>query len=97
VEFAVAEGADLRLTFCAFAVLSALIGAHVARLNPLSTSFGGTVQSVLGRVFLVLFVPLHFELQVEKMFNMLERNMLRGAAFGRHMRRIGDGHGEDTF
>lgn len=67
------------------------VNMNVCGLDPFAAAAGGTIQAVLGRVFLVLLVPLHFELEVEKSVYMLERNMVGGAAFGGHMLRVGDG------
>lgn len=62
--------------------------------DPGAAAASWTVDSVFGGVFLVFFIPLYFEAQIEELLYVLERNVLWSAAAGRHMGRIVDGHGE---
>lgn len=100
VPLAVTEAADLGLTSAAFAILSAtsgLVKVDIGRLDPFSAAFTGAVDAVLGRVLLIFTVPLHLELDVEQLVDMLERDMISGATTGRHVLRIRDRQHEDTF
>lgn len=97
VESAITKRANFRLASRAPAIFPPLISLHIAGLDPLPTPLGRTVQPVFSRIFLVLLVPPHLEFQIEKIVDMLEWNMFRGAAFRRHVCRIGNGHGEDTL
>lgn len=74
-----------------------MVGLDFAGLDPFSAALGRAVKSVLGRVFLVLLVPAHLELQIEEIVDMFEGNVIRGTAFGWHMCWVRDGHGEDTL
>ena len=69
---------------------------HVGRLDPLATAFCGTVDAVLCRVLLILCVPQDLELVIEEVVDVFEGNVILVAAFGRHVLRVLDGHGEDA-
>lgn len=70
------------------------VGVDVRGLDPLATAFGGAVDAVVGGVFLVFLVPLHLELQVKELLDVLQGDMVAGAASRRHVRRVGYRHGE---
>ena len=96
VPFVIAETADLCLapfTNTVFAPVSgsmACIDAYVGRFDPLATTFGRTVNPVLGCEFLELSIPFDFELHVKKSVDIVQGNAFSLAAFRRHMLRIGD-------
>ena len=66
----------------------------ICRLDPFATSPCWTVNAVFGSVFLVFLVPFFLELGIEKLLDVFQRNVVLGAASGRHMLRIRDGQGE---
>jgi len=68
----------------------------VGGLDPLATAAGGAVDPVLGGIFLVLLVPLHFETEIEKFVDVFQGDVVGGAAFGWHVLRVGDGEGENA-
>jgi hypothetical protein len=73
--------------------------AHILNLfwfNPVSTPLCGTVDSIVRSVFLVLLIPLSFELYIEELLNMLEGDMIGRAAPGRHVLRVSNREGEDA-
>jgi len=72
------------------------VEVDVGRLDPLAAAAGGAVDAILGGVFLVLLIPLHFETEIEKFVDMFQGDVVGGAAFGRHVLRVGDGEGEDA-
>lgn len=94
---AIAGHAHFRPTTPALTVFSprvrsaSCVNMNIRGLDPFTAAAGGTIQPVLGRVFLILLVPFHLELEVEESVYMLERNVVGGAAFGGHMLRVGDG------
>ena len=99
MPFAVTYRAGLCSAASTFAVFAAAIGGvcvDVGRLDPFAAALGGAINTIFGGVFLVFLVPFHFEAQVKEFFNMLQRDVLLSAAFGWHMLRIGDRHGEDS-
>lgn len=68
----------------------------VGGLNPLTAAARGAVDAVFGGIFLVLLIPLHLETKIKKFIDVLQGNVVGGAAFGRHVLRIGHGEGEDA-
>jgi hypothetical protein len=96
VHLVVAQRANFCLAFRAATVLATLELVHIGRLDPLATVFRRTVEAVLCRILLILCVPQNLELIVKEVVNVFERDVVLVAAFGRHMYRILDGHGEDA-
>lgn len=102
VPFVVAEAADLCLAALAFAVFAAVIGSaicvgvDVGGFDPLAASFGGTVDSVLGGVFLVLPIPLYLEIVIKKLYDMFQWDAILGATFRWHMLWVRDRKVEDA-
>jgi hypothetical protein len=98
VPFAVAGAADFCLATAAFAKLPAgrAVGGDISGLDPLAATSGGAINAVLGGILLILAIPLHFELEIEELFDVLERDVVGGAALGGHMLRVGDGEFEDA-
>lgn len=103
VPFAIALDADFRLAPRTFAVAPAVrrpaseVLVDVVRPDPFAAAPCGTVQPVLRHVLLVLLVPAGLELGVEQPVDVLQGDMVRRAALGRHVLRVRDGHGEDAF
>lgn len=102
VPFPVAGHADLRPAPLALSVFPSTVDAaggvdvDIGGFDPFAAAFGRAVDAVLGRVFLVLLVPFHFELYVEELIDVLQGDVVASAAGGRHVRRVGDGHCEDS-
>lgn len=102
VPFPIAGHADLRSTPLALSVFPSTVDAaggldvDIGGFDPFAAPPGRAVDAVLGCVFLVLLVPFHFELYVEELVDVLEGDVVAGAAGGRHVRRVGDGHCEDS-
>lgn len=96
VPFAVAEYADLGLTFAAFPALAASGGVHadIGRVDPLAAATGRAVYAVLGGVLLVFCVPHDLELVIEETVNVSQGNGLGCAAPRRHVLRVRCGQGE---
>ena len=98
----VAGRADFGLAARTLAVFAAAVRAvrrisvNVRGLDPFATAFGWAVEPVRSGVFLVLLVPLHLELKVEELVDVLQGNVFGSAAGRRHVRRIGDRHGKDA-
>jgi hypothetical protein len=61
------------------------IHANPRRLNPLSTSFAWTVESICCGIFLVFLVPQNLELVVEQALSVLQWNVFGGATSWRHV------------
>ena len=96
MELVVAQSTHTGLASRTTAILAALKFVHVGRLNPLAAASGGTIQTVLCRVFLISLIPEHLELVVKQVVDVLERDVIGTTAFGRHVLRILDGHVEDA-
>ena len=102
VPLTIAGHADLGPTSLAFSVFppavdtTGCVDVDVRGFYPFAAALSWAVGAVLGCVFLVFLVPFHFELDVEELVDVFEGDVVAGAAGGRHMRRIGDGHSEDT-
>ncbi|KAI4252544.1 MAG: hypothetical protein LQ352_004238 [Teloschistes flavicans] len=99
----VASSADVGFTARALAVFPALIvttqriqHVDIFGLDPFPTTSTRTVEAILGGIFLVLGIPLHFEFRVEELFDVMQGNVIGGAAFGGHVLRIGEGKVEDA-
>jgi hypothetical protein len=90
VELTIAKHTYFRLAMATSCVLSTVSRVHLYPrwLDPLATSFGGTIQPVGSRILLVLSVPKDLEFVVEKSIGVLQRNVLRGATPRRHVLRI---------
>ena len=65
MPFTIAEAAHLGFTTTALAKLSSVFFMNICRLNPLSASFPRAVDSILGRKFLELSIPVLFEFDIE--------------------------------
>jgi hypothetical protein len=96
VHFVVAQRAHLCLASRTATVLATLELVHVGRLDPLAAALCRTVKAVLCRVLLVLCVPQDLELVVEEVVDVFEGDVVLVAAFGGHVLRVLDGHGEDA-
>lgn len=102
VPLAVAGAAHLRSAPVAFTVFPAGIGTatgvhmDLGGLDPLAAAFGRAVNPVFRRILLIFLVPFHFETRVEEFLDMFQRNVILGAALGRHMLWIIDRHGKDS-
>jgi hypothetical protein len=96
VHLVVAQRAHLCLAPRTATVLAALELVHIGRLDPLAAALRWTVEAVLCRVLLVLCVPQDLELVVEEVVDVFEGDVVLVAAFGGHVLRILDGHGEDA-
>lgn len=99
----VASSADVRSTARAFAVFSALLVTNqriddvdVLGLDPFPTASPRTIEAILGGVFLVFSVPLHFEFRVEELFDVIQGNVVGRATFRGHVLRVCEREGEDT-
>ena len=93
---AVTGAAHLRAASFAVSVLAAAaraarsINMDMRGLDPFAATARRAVDAVLGGVFLIFAVPGLLELEVEETFDVLERDVVGGAAFGRHVLRVGD-------
>ena len=85
-----------RLARLAAGDLAPEVGGRRAGRDPGAAAARGAVQPVLGRKLVVLAVPELAELIVEELVDFGERDHARRAAFGRHVRGVRDGHGEDA-
>lgn len=92
MKFRIAQCADFRGTAGTLRVSAPSLCDDVRWFDPLAALRCRAVDAILGVVFLVLAIPEDFELQVEEMVHMLERNMLFGAAARRHVSRISHRH-----
>lgn len=99
----VASSADERSTARAFAVSSALLVTNqriddvdVLGLDPFPTTFPRTIEAILGGVFLVFSVPLHFEFRVEELLDVIQGNVVGRATFRGHVLRVCEREGEDA-
>ncbi len=97
VPFSVASAADFGSAAATFPIFTATVGASrgvevdVCGFNPFAASSRGAVDTVFRGVFLVLLIPLHLELCIKKLLDMLQRNVILGAAFWGHMLRVSNG------
>jgi hypothetical protein len=87
VELAVAEYTHFGVASAATGVFSlgGQIYANLGWLDPFTTAPCRAVESILGGVFLVFFVPEGLELVVEESIGVFQRNMVLGTASRRHM------------
>ena len=103
VPSSIALTADLGLASTTFAIssrssrVSGTIDVDLGRLDPLSTSSSGTVDSILGGVFLIFSVPLHLKFGGEQAVHVLQGNVILGATTRGHVLRIRDGQDEDAL
>lgn len=95
VHFPIALATDSRATLFASTHFAAQFHSDVVRLDPFPTTRFGAVNAVLGGELEILAVPIFFKCGVEQFIHVLERDMIRCAAFGRHMGRVGHRHTED--
>lgn len=65
--------------------------------DPLTTLWGGTINSVFGMIFLVFAIPENLELEVEEFLHVLQRNVVFCTTARWHMGRISHGHLEYTL
>ena len=96
MSFLVADGAYGVVTGWTDTNLPPLFEAHVFRLDPFSTAFTRTIDSILGSVLFELAIPRLLEILAKQFINMLEIDVVFGATPWRHMRRVFDRHFEDT-
>jgi hypothetical protein len=92
VHFGVALRAYLEPAAGTFRKLAAFVGLEMVRLDPLTTLGCGAVYAIPRVVLLISSIPQHLKLDIEQLVHMLQWNVVFGAAFGRHMRRIFDRH-----
>ena len=103
VPFAVAGAADFCAAASAFPVLSssvrsaACIRVDLRRFDPFPAASLGTVDAVLGCVFLVFLVPFSFERVSEELVDMFERDVGFSATCWGHVLGVGCGKYEDTL
>lgn len=96
MQFVVAQSADLGLASGTAPIFATMELVHISRLDPLTAALGRTVDAVLCGVLLIPGVPRDLELIVEEVVDVLQRNVVGAAAFGRHMLRVLYGHGKDA-
>ena len=101
--FTVADTTHLHLAPAAYAVFASCVGAarticvDVRGLNPFSAGTGGAIDSVLGGVFHVLFVPFFLKGCVKQSRYFCRVDWLSArAAFRGHVLRVGKGEIEKT-
>ena len=97
VGFVIADRAHARAAALAFADLAAVLDGDVVGLDPLATPLAHTIYFVLGLVFEELAVPVLLEVLVEELVDVLEVDVVVGAAAGGHVCGVGDGHLEDAL
>lgn len=102
VPFVVAGAADFHIASLAFAVLSASVGA-TARINvdvcgfdPRAATPSWAVDTVLGRVLLVLSIPFSLEAVIEELVDVFQVDALFCAARRGHMLWVCRRKGEDA-
>lgn len=96
VHFVVTYAAYACPTFFAFSYFATILHVDMIRFDPLATMARRAVDTVSGRIFMELPVPDLFELLVEELVDILERNVLRSATFGWHVGRVADRHRKDA-
>ena len=84
----VAYRADGELTLRTRANFPPTLNVHVFWLNPFATPFLGAIDPVLACPLFELPVPVFLEFVVEQRFDMLQGDVLLGAATGRHVRGV---------
>lgn len=91
VPFVVARTADFHLASLTFAVLSASVGAaacinvDVCGFDPRAATPSGAVDTILGRILLVLSIPFSLEAVIEELVDVFQVDALFGAAGRGHM------------
>lgn len=93
VGFAVAHGANFGFTSRTFSD----IPLNLLRLYPFSAVWFGAVDTVRCCVLDIFLVPQFFGLVVEKLIDMLKRDVVFGTTLGRHVGRIGQREREYPF
>lgn len=76
VQFVVAQSADLCLASRTATIVAAVKLVHIGRLDPLAAALCRTVEAVLCGVLLILGVPQEFELIIEEVVDVLQRNVV---------------------
>ena len=93
----VADAAHLGTAAFAFSDLAPRLHSDVFGLDPLAAMARGAVDPIFRGVLLELAVPDLFEVLIEDAVDVLQWDVVGGAAPGGHVRGVGDGHGEDAF
>lgn len=96
MHFVVAYAAYACPAFLAFSYFATVLQGDMIRLDPLATMARWAVDAVSGGILMELPVPGLFEALVEELVDILERNVLRSAAFWWHVGRIADRHCKDA-
>lgn len=97
MPLSIAPTTNLRLTSGTLPIPASLILMYVAWIDPLTTSSRRTIYTVLGRVFEELPVPRLLEVEVEEPVDVLERDVVGGAASRWHVCGVGNGELEDAL
>ena len=102
VPSSIAPTADLGLASTTFTIscsgrASGTIDVDLGRPDPLAASFSGTVNSILGGVFLVFSVPLHLKLGGKQAVHVFQGNVILGATTRGHVLWVRDGQDEDAL
>lgn len=96
VHFVVTYAAYTRPTSFAFSYFATILHVDMIRFDPLATIPRRAVDAVSGRILMEFPVPGLFELLVEELVDILERNVLRSATFWWHVSRVADRHRKDA-
>ena len=80
-----------------FRYFAAIFATDVGWFDPFSAFSGRAVNPVLGRVLGKFAIPRLFKAVIEKAIDVLERNVIVGAASRRHVLRVRDRKLEDAF
>jgi hypothetical protein len=85
MPFTIAQTTDFGLAPSTLSVLFAALRVDITWFDPLATSAGWTVYSILCCILLELLVPQLLEFGVEQTLHMLQGNMICGTALWRHV------------
>jgi hypothetical protein len=96
VHFIVAYDAHTHPASLTFPHLPTVLDSDMVRFDPFAATTRRAVDAVASSIFLKLSVPGLFEPLIKQLVDMLERNVLRSAAFRWHVGRISDRHCEDA-
>ena len=96
VHFIVANTADPCSASLAPSYLTSILESDMIGFDPFATVTSRTVDAISCCVFLEFSVPGLFELLIEQLIDVFERNVLRRAAFWRHVGWISDRHGKNA-
>ena len=96
VHFVVTYTANACPASFAFSYFATILHVNMIRFDPLATMARWAVDAVSGRVLMEFPVPGLFELLVEELVDILERNVLRSATFWWHVGRVADRHRKDA-